>query len=188
MILRNKPPDGPTALKRDKRKKAKKGIDSGKKFIEEIAVFTWLFQTGLIARPVNWRHSGKRITEAFEAKYPDAVCLSDQKSMELMRQAGAEMFFCWRRWALPGVMEINVIWGTEPDRKILRCSCLPAEAQVHPKEVGHTHSGLMMYFVYLCFRIPLDSRGDLSDQRKFISFVCFSIILSLLIGSVQPFF
>lgn len=173
--------------KEAKGKKQRRVLILARNSIEEIAVFLGCFQTGLIACPVNWRHSAKELQKLL-AKYPDAVLLSDQKSMELMRQAGAENVLL--------LEEMDSAWRDE-DKCDLGNGAAPEDIAVQlftsgstgtPKEVGHTHSGLMMYL----YTYALESRWTAEEiyqtSANLFHLSGFSIILSLLIGSTTVFF
>ncbi len=173
--------------KEAKGKKQRRVLILARNSIEEIAVFLGCFQTGLIACPVNWRHSAKELQKLL-AKYPDAVLLSDQKSMELMRQAGAENVLL--------LEEMDSAWS-DGDKCDLGNGAEPEDIAVQlftsgstgtPKEVGHTHSGLMMYL----YTYALESRWTAEEiyqtSANLFHLSGFSIILSLLIGSTTVFF
>ncbi len=195
-------------------KKQRRVLILARNSIEEIAVFLGCFQTGLIACPVNWRHSAKEL-EKLLADYPDAVLLSDRKSSELMRQAGAENVLL--------LEEMDSAWGSgclkrkdrlDSDRET---ECLVKEAVLTygedkcyfgngagpediavqlftsgstgtPKEVGHTHGGLMAYL----YTYALESRWTAEEiyqtSANLFHLSGLSIILSLLIGSTTVFF
>ena len=173
--------------KEAKGKKQRRVLILARNSIEEIAVFLGCFQTGLIACPVNWRHSAKELQKLL-AKYSDAVLLSDQKSMELMRQAGAGNVLL--------LEEMDSAWsdgdkcdfgnGAEPED--IAVQLFTSGSTGTPKEVGHTHSGLMMYL----YTYALESRWTAEEiyqtSANLFHLSGFSIILSLLIGSTTVFF
>lgn len=173
--------------KEAKGKKQRRVLILARNSIEEIAVFLGCFQTGLIACPVNWRHSAKELQKLL-AKYPDAVLLSDQKSMELMRQAGAENVLLLEEMDSARSDGDKCDLGNGAGPEDIAVQLFTSGSTGTPKEVGHTHSGLMMYL----YTYALESRWTAEEiyqtSANLFHLSGFSIILSLLIGSTTVFF
>ena len=173
--------------KEAKGKKQRRVLILARNSIEEIAVFLGCFQTGLIACPVNWRHSAKELQKLL-AKYPDAVLLSDQKSMELMRQARAENVLLLEEMDSARSDGDKCDLGNGAGPEDIAVQLFTSGSTGTPKEVGHTHSGLMMYL----YTYALESRWTAEEiyqtSANLFHLSGFSIILSLLIGSTTVFF